>query len=201
MAEKTFKELVKEAISKLPKEPKEGDSTFDELAKLFLWGGVIKVGATEFRFIEIEFYLNDEKRNFDPYTHQHDGFQTGNFRPHESGLGADISIKEEKHYGGVLIRGIQKKGFNVVQGSFYALLAIFKEFKDIETGVELKISFKKSHKVKPIKVTRRIGLGKLHSGDENPDYKKIGWRYHTYDEGKDPKGCAVKRKIDVTTNV
>ncbi len=195
MEKSEFKDLVEKTIKHLQKGTTPLDVLFDELAKLFLQRGAVKVGDVEFKIVEVEFYLNNKEGSFDPYAHFHNSYPTGSFRLHDSGSGFDVSIEGEGFWGGVLIRGIQWQNSKPIDGPFKTLKAILSEIKNFEKGKEIKLLFSSIDYEKTIKITStsRVGLkvdekklehSKL-SRSHWERYLEIGWRYHTYEE--DPK--------------
>ncbi|MBX2890236.1 MAG: hypothetical protein KF734_04865 [Saprospiraceae bacterium] len=196
MEKSEFQNLVERTIKSLQEPTTSLDDLFDELAKLFLWHGMIKVGDVEFKIVEVEFYLNNKEENFDPYAHFHNSYPTGSFRLHDSGSGFDVSIEGEDFWGGVLIRGIRWQNSMPIDGPFKTLMAILSEIKDFEKGKEIKLLFSSINYEKTIKITNtsRVGLKvdekKLERSKSSRShwerYLEIGWRYHIYEQ-EDPK--------------
>lgn len=207
MEKSEFKELIGKAINCLEKSPEIPVDLFDELAVLFLTRGKLQVGKATFRFKEIEFYLNNvedktSKEGYDLFAHKHDNrfeeLKTGGIRPHNSGL--DIAIREPQNFfGGILIRCLQKVNDDKrsLTGPVLTMFTLLSEIGDITEGPKsLELTFDSEQLDLKIKATRRIGLKTQHSGGENFEkFKKAGWRYHTYEPGKDPKGIKDIREV------
>lgn len=191
MGKSEFKNLVEKTILLLEQTQEIPVDLFDKLAILILARGELKVGATTFRFTEIEFYLNNKSRyDLDPFTHEHDQkYETGHIRPHWAGI--DISILEGNYWGGILIRGICESGKDTAQvnrfGPHLSLDLIFKQIVDIEVGANIKLIFSEKPHIQEICATPRINLkfknNKQPTEIEEKFINVMKWRYHSYPEG------------------
>jgi hypothetical protein len=82
-------------------------SSFDYIAQSLFYHYRLKVNDTYYRLLDIEFYYYAEGSYKDIYTHKHDEqLKSGKWYFHGSGI--DITIGNEKHHGGILIRAIAK---------------------------------------------------------------------------------------------
>lgn len=95
------------------------DIWFEEIANMLMNNFQLKVGENYYRIIECEFYYHSEKHP-DVNTHQkEEQFQFCEWYFNDFGLDITFGSKDEKIYGGILIRGIKKIDRNVFDNNFY----------------------------------------------------------------------------------
>ena len=83
---------------------------FNRIADELFNNYLIQVNKQTYRLLEIEFYYHGEKHD-DKYTHQHPlQKQMGRWYFHGSGI--DLTFGNEKEYGGILLRSIEKLNDN-----------------------------------------------------------------------------------------
>jgi hypothetical protein len=82
-------------------------ASFDKIAESLFNNYRLKVNESYYRLLDIEFYYYAEDSYKDVYTHKHDEqLKPGKWYFHGSGI--DITIGNEKHHGGILIRAIAR---------------------------------------------------------------------------------------------
>ncbi len=144
--------------------------SFKRIAKMLLNKYQLCVNESAVPLCDIEFYWNNNGKHKDESTHKH-AFEEGRLRAHSSGL--DITLKSDKGYGGILIRGVLIDGEGV-SGPLNAAEAILKYGGNVfETSVSVKIELKQEATSFQLYETVRKGLGKNAKGFENESYRFI----------------------------
>lgn len=150
------------------------DDEFYRIAESLFKNFAIKVGDIEYRFVELEFYLNikDETKGI---TYKRDT-EAGEWLVHYSGfdLSFESSIKEE-FYGGILIRAITSGDYDnekekYINGPLRSLLQVFKGINALgsDSKVPQIIESKsiKSEEIKDLVVCRRYGIDEKRSASK-----------------------------------
>lgn len=118
-------------------------NSFFNIARNLFNDFVIQVNSNFYRFVEIEFYYHDEKRDHtDVFSHKNKHqLTTGYLYAHGSGV--DITIGSGGIYGGILIRSIEKikpvtqgskLAENVFIGPHLVLTELFSGFNSLVNG-------------------------------------------------------------------
>ncbi|NLR90454.1 MULTISPECIES: hypothetical protein [Flammeovirga] len=84
------------------------EDSFTSIANFLMNDVVLRAGINNYRLVEIEFYYFSDQHQ-DPYVHKHEAQKTlGRWYIHGAGL--DITFGTMDFYGGILIRGVQRRG-------------------------------------------------------------------------------------------
>jgi hypothetical protein len=101
------------------------DAWFARIAERLLNGCRLVVGGSAYRFAEVEFYYFAPPEHGDPFTHKDPiQLQPGRWYFHRTAgvyrsssfKGVDLTFGDGKAHGGVLIRGIEGPGGNLIDG-------------------------------------------------------------------------------------
>lgn len=120
------------------------DKKFDKIANKFLNKTILKINNSEFRIVEIEFYLKNQDHK-DDYTHGNDDqLKYGNWYFHKfangsyksgtfKGLDLTLGNKKSNSYCGILIRSIYDiKNKELIQGPCNCVNKILSKYKKTE---------------------------------------------------------------------
>ncbi|KXX70281.1 hypothetical protein [Flammeovirga sp. SJP92] len=147
---------------------------FQRIADYLMNYCVLKAGIQNYRIVEIEFYFHHEKHP-DPYVHQHENQKTlGRWYVH--GAGIDITFGTLDFYGGILIRGIQRKSDKqFISGPLHVIAEIFHfiggvDVQEVEFGLK-----EKEMSYETIAQSSRVGLSSNKKGGEG--YLKKKYRF------------------------
>ncbi|WMX14962.1 MULTISPECIES: hypothetical protein [unclassified Aureispira] len=157
---------------------------FDQIAIQLFNEYAISTGSSFYQATELEFYYNNTSQTMDNFAHDHrkKEYKNGTWRLH--GAGVDIVLKNETHYGGILIRGIQllnqdyipvNEGY--IDGPWNTIERLIQQKGIVETqsGFYLcKLPYKKN---RAFKKTPRVGLNLRNI--EDLEYICKPWRYIT----------------------
>lgn len=147
------------------------DEEFYRIAESLFKNFAIKVGDIEYRFVELEFYLNikDETKGI---TYKRDT-KAGEWLIHYSGfdLSFESSIKEN-FYGGILVRALTSSDYdtekkNYINGPLRCLLQVFKGINALDSNnmtpqiIESKSI--KAEEIKELVVCTRHGIDEKRS--------------------------------------
>ena len=147
------------------------DDEFYRIAESLFKNFAIKVGDIEYRFVELEFYLNikDETKGI---TYKRDT-EAGEWLVHYSGLDLSFesSIKEE-FYGGILIRALTSGDYNnekknYINGPLRCLLQVFQGLKALDSNSKtphiIESKSQRSDEIENLVVCTRHGIDKERS--------------------------------------
>lgn len=150
------------------------DDEFYRIAESLFKNFAIKVGDIEYRFVELEFYLNikDETKGI---TYKRDT-EAGEWLVHYSGLDLSFesSIKEE-FYGGILIRALTSSDYDnekksYINGPLRCLLQVFKGISALDSDSKapqiIKSKSIKADEIKDLVVCRRYGIDEKRSASK-----------------------------------
>jgi hypothetical protein len=145
-----------------PKSTKKTKEMISKISKEILQNYYIQFNEKDiWDIIEIEFYYHSEFHK-DIYAHVHSigdlpFYETGQFRIHGAGIDIAISDSEKKSYGGILIRTIEKKSEERIEGPVKVCDAIIKNMGNVEGS---SISFVKRENPISINIYQapRVGL-------------------------------------------
>jgi hypothetical protein len=118
-------------IQKLsPKKDMTGQ--FEKLASCLMNHFLFKVGKTDFRIVECEFYFfSIDDIHHDPYVHQNRKQQECNTW-YFHGAGLDVTIGNKQNFGGLLIRGIADvKSGNTYSGPLNVVSHLFNSIGNV----------------------------------------------------------------------
>lgn len=171
---------------------KEEAESFESIAKLLINHHHLLVNNSKLQLCDLEFYWNDGGQHADNSTHQHD-YKNGQLRPHGSGY--DIVLRNERGYGGILIRGLIMDGIPTY-GPIRCADKIFKSGDNLlKEGFLIKLVEKRSPSTWQVFSTPRIGLKREGEfWDKNYRFIRCSTDYLYQIEGKTKILEAIERR-------
>lgn len=161
-----FDRLVQE-VRKLQKNlnDQQISECFQRISDYLMNYCVFKAGIQNYRIVEIEFYFYHPDHQ-DPYVHQHENQKTlGRWYVH--GAGIEITFGTLDFYGGILIRGVQRKSDkHFVSGPLHVIGELFHNMGGIDTQ-EIEFGLKeKDMTYEVVAQSKRVGLNAAKKGGE-----------------------------------
>jgi len=157
---------------------------FDQIATQLFNDYAICIATQYYQITELEFYYNNVDQTLDNFAHDHrkKNYENGAWRLH--GAGVDLVLKDEKHYGGILIRGIQKLDNNYkpikeghIDGPWNSVEHLIQQKGTVETPTGFYLYKLPSPQSRNFKKSPRVGLNLRNI--EDLEYICKPWRYTT----------------------
>lgn len=150
------------------------EETFLKMAEKLMANYAIASHGKFYRLMEIEFYWHEDQHgDKSTYGRHHTDPQSGQWFFHYSGV--DIALRNERGYGGILIRSIAREDCmkKLIRGPMVVAMVLFSGY-NVFDGLDTKLVERPlQSKNFSIKATPRVGLGKnaRESGFEDKHYR------------------------------